>query len=368
MRLPKESEAEKLILRALELGVNYFDTAYLYPGNEELLGRIIARNGIRDRMLLATKLPHGKCRAPGDAERLFATSLKRLQTDHVEYYLIHNVTEHAQWQRLCELGIRDWIAKAKAAGRIGAIGFSFHGTRPEFMKMLEAYDWDFCQIQYNYANENYQAGRAGLEAAAARGIPVVIMEPLLGGKLVGGLPKAAQKALRAARPDRSFAHWGLSWLWNQPGVTCVLSGMNAMEQLEDNAACASAVLPGSLPPADTAALEAARDAFAKAFRVPCTGCNYCMPCPVGISIPSSFTAYNESYTFGWFTGIMGHMMSAGAAGENPHLLANCIGCGACKAKCPQHIDIPVQLQRVRKRLEPGIAIPVVRAYGKLSNR
>ncbi|MDO4182872.1 MAG: aldo/keto reductase [Coriobacteriia bacterium] len=368
MRLPKESESERLILRALDLGINYFDTAYLYAGNEEMLGRIMARNGIRDRMLLATKLPHGKCRAPGDTERLFTTSCERLQTPRIDYYLLHNLVECAQWERLCGLGVDAWLAQLKAEGRIGAAGFSFHGSTDEFLKILNAYDWDFCQIQYNYSNENFQAGRAGLLAAAERGIPVIIMEPLLGGKLAGGLPKKAQAALREADPQASLASWGLRWLWDQPQVTCVLSGMNTLEQLEDNAAVASATLPNSMTPAQHEAIEAARTSFEAAFRIPCTGCNYCMPCPKGINIPAAFAAYNSSYNFGWFTGIMGHMMSANVMDPNPHFARSCVNCGACKAKCPQHIDVPTQLRAVRKRLEPGIAIPAVKLFAKIHNK
>ena len=368
MRLPKEVEAEKLILRALELGVNYFDTAYAYMGNEEMLGRIMTRNGIRERMLLATKLPHGKCRTLDDVKRMFETSLWRLQTDYVDYYLIHNVVELSAWTRLVDLGICEWIAEQKASGAIRNIGFSFHGAHDEFAGLLEAYEWDFVQIQYNYANENFQAGRAGLEEAERRGIPVIVMEPLLGGKLVDGLPKDAAAALRRANPEASLASWGLRWLWDQPGVTCVLSGMNALAQLEDNVAIASATEPGSMTERERAAIDEAKAAFSRVFKVPCTGCNYCMPCPKGINIPATFAAYNESYAFGLFTGYMAHFMSAGAASDNPRFAADCVGCGACAAKCPQHIDIPARLRDARRRVEPAPIRPLVRLYGKLSNR
>ena len=374
MRLPKEKDAEKAILAALEAGVNYFDTAYAYAGNEELLGSIITRNNIREQMLIATKLPHGKCKKPDDARELFETSLARLQTDHVEYYLIHNLVSLEQWQRVCELSIEEWIASEKASGRIGSIGFSFHGTYPEFEKLLNAYDWDFCQIQYNYLNENYQAGRAGLELAGKRGLPVIIMEPLLGGKLVSGLPKEAERALlgeESARLDSATkanlaAAWGLRWLMDQPQVTCVLSGMGSVEQLASNCAVAELTTPSSMTAEEHAAIESAKKAISAAFKIGCTGCNYCMPCPAGISIPASFAAYNESFSLGWFTGVFHYMISAGVGDAKPHFATDCMQCGACKAKCPQHLDIPEGLKLVTRRLQPPGFKAAASVYNKIT--
>lgn len=346
--------AEKLILRALDLGVNYFDTAYLYPGSEDALGVIIERNGIRNRMLLATKMPHGKCRSYEDFDKLFQTSLKRLRTDHVDYYLIHNVVAAEQWQRLVDMGIEGWIAKQKASGTIRQMGFSFHGSLSEFRQVMDAYDWDFVQIQYNYINEYYQAGREGLMLAAERGLPVIIMEPLLGGKLANGLPKEARTAMTAAEPERSCAEWALRWLWDQPQVSVVLSGMGRMEQLEDNCRAASEALSGCLSDDERAVIAAAKREFEKSFKIPCTGCNYCMPCPKGINIPACFAAYNEFYSMGWFTGMQHYLISVGAAGQHPHLASDCVQCGACVKKCPQHINIPQEMRAVQKRMEfPG---------------
>ena len=291
--------SERLVLQALDAGVTYFDTAYLYPGNEEALGQIVERNDIRDRLSIATKLPHHSVKAAPDFDRYLDASLKRLRTNRADFYLLHNMTSTAQWERLCNLGLREWAARQKAAGRIGHLGFSFHGSQPEFLKLLGAYPWDFCQIQYNYADQNYQAGREGLERAAEKGIPVIIMEPLLGGKLAGDLPRAASDLFMAAEKTRReqaglvpadvpesartqvAVAWALRWLWDQPGVTMVLSGMNSPEQLAQNAATARDALPGSLSPEERAMFAEVERVFCASYKVPCTGCNYCMPCPQG---------------------------------------------------------------------------------------
>lgn len=188
---PDAKTADAIISRAVEQGINYLDTAYLYPGNEACVGASLERLGLRDRVLLATKLPHASCKCAEDFDRFFDEQLRRLRTDHIDYYLMHNITSPAQWERVVALGIEDWIACQKAAGRIRQIGFSYHGSAVDFLTMLDAYDWDFCQIQYNYAGERYQAGTAGLMAAAERGLAVFVMEPLLGGRLAGKLPPRA---------------------------------------------------------------------------------------------------------------------------------------------------------------------------------
>ena len=360
-----QEATERLIQQAYDRGVNYYDTAYAYPGSEDALGKALKKLGLRDRVHVASKLPHSKCKTIDDVERLFTTSLKRLQTSYLDYYLIHNIVDSVQWTHLVELGVKDWIARKKAEGAIRSIGFSFHGSFEEFKRALDAYDWDFVQIQYNYMNENYQAGRAGLQLAASRGIPVVIMEPLLGGKLATGLPESARKAFELVEPDRHPATWGLRWLWDQPEVTVVLSGMNAPAQMEGNCAAADAATPGCLSLDERAAYEVVREEFGKSYKVPCTGCNYCMPCPKGISIPACFAAYNTSYSIGWMTGMFGYLTSVGANGADVHLVSDCVECGACKKKCPQHIDIPEELKAVRKRLQPNPLGPALKAYSKL---
>lgn len=207
---PDAKTADAIISRAVEQGITYLDTAYLYPGNEACVGASLERLGLRDQIFLATKLPHASCKCAEDFDRFFDEQLHRLRTDHIDYYLMHNITSPAQWERVAALGIEDWIARQKAAGRIRQIGFSYHGSAADFFTMLDAYDWDFCQIQYNYAGERYQAGTAGLMAASERGLAVFVMEPLLGGRLAGKLPPRARAVLDGVRDPylKTPAAWG----------------------------------------------------------------------------------------------------------------------------------------------------------------
>ena len=361
---PDQRRAEAIIERAVERGVNYLDTAYLYPGNEAVVGAALEHLGLRDQVFLATKLPHASCKDEADLDRIFNEQLRRLRTDHIDYYLIHNITSPAQWTRLVALGIKAWIARQKAAGRIGAIGFSYHGSAGDFSLVLDAYDWDFCQIQYNYANERYQAGTAGLVAAAGRGLAVFVMEPLLGGRLAGKLPASARRIFDQAS-DRMVgegpgavelttpAAWGLSWVWDHPEVTMVLSGMTSPEMVDENAHIATAALPGALSAAQHEAVARVLQVFERSNRVPCTGCNYCMPCPRGINIPGCFAAYNASFGHSWFTGVSQYFTASAVRTGSPKLASNCVRCGACLSHCPQHIEIPDRLLDVQHRLTPG---------------
>lgn len=358
---PDLKAAETIIARAHERGINYLDTAYLYPGNEACVGTALEHLGLRDQVLLATKLPHASCKRPEDFDRFFSEQLRRLKTDHIDYYLMHNITSPAQWERLVALGVEDWIARQKAAGRIGAIGFSYHGSAGDFPIMLDAYDWDFCQIQYNYANERYQAGTAGLKEAARRGLAVFVMEPLLGGRLAGKLPDAAQRVLAEAADEHLSvpASWGLAWVWDHPEVTMLLSGMASPEQVDENARVAAWAEPGILTPEQHERIARVVAIFEQSNRVPCTGCNYCMPCPQGINIPGCFSAYNASYAHGWFTGVAQYFTASAIRSGRPRLASNCVHCGACKRHCPQHIDIPARLEDVQHRLTPGPVGPLL---------
>ncbi len=343
-------KAEKEVLAGLEMGINYYDTAYVYPGIEETLGKIISKNNIREKMYIATKLPQYLMRTMDAINKTFVEELKRLQTDYIDYYLMHMFTDIAEWEKLKGLGIEQWIIDRKADGSIKNIGFSYHGDTEMFLKILDAYDWDFCQIQYNYFDEHSQAGRRGLEAAAAKGIPVIIMEPLRGGKLVN-IPDKAKKLIKDKGRDYSAAELGLRWLWDQPGVTCVLSGMNSMEMLEENVRIASDAEPGHFDDIDREIIEGVRNIIKEREKVGCTGCRYCMPCPKGVDIPGTFHYYNLMYIEDKTSARFNFAQNM-AIREEPCFASQCIECGKCEQHCPQHIAIREKLKEADKALRP----------------
>ena len=337
---------------AVEQGVNYFDTAYVYSGSEAALGEILESEGLRDRVKIATKLPHYLIKSPQGLEKMFREELKRLRTDHVEYYLMHMLCDLDTWERLKKLGIEDWIARKKASGEIGQIGFSYHGGTDMFCKLVDAYDWDFCQIQYNYLDEHSQAGRRGLHHAAAKGIPVIIMEPLRGGKLVDLLPAEAREVFRQSGKDWTPAQWGLRWLWDQKEVTVVLSGMNSREMVLENIRTASETAVGAFGPAEQAVIARAVAAINAKVKVGCTGCGYCQPCPQKVDIPGAFAAYNR-YHAESKAGAKKDYIKCTLFRKNPTAAGNCIGCGKCEKHCPQGIEIRKELQNVQRELEDG---------------
>ncbi len=347
---PDYAKAEKEVMTAIEKGVNYFDTAYAYPGSEETLGRILDENKCRDKVYIATKLPQYLTKTIQGVKKTFAEELSRLRTDYIDYYLMHMFTDFSEWEKLEKMGIVEWIAERKAEGSIRNIGFSYHGNTDMFIKILEAYDWDFCQIQYNYLDEHSQAGRAGLEAAAKKGIPVIIMEPLRGGKLVN-LPESARKLLKEEGKGYTPAELGLRWLWNQPEVTCVLSGMNSIEMVEENIRIASAAEPGCFDDADFEVVEKIKQIFKEKEKVGCTGCRYCMPCPKGVDIPANFYFYNITSLESKSSGRFGFMQTVGLRKEKG-FADQCVGCGKCEQHCPQKIEIRKKLKEADKALRP----------------
>jgi len=344
-------KAEAEILHAIELGVNYFDSAYVYPGSEELLGAVLAKNGVREQVRIATKLPQYLVKTTGAIDRFFDEELRRLQTDYIDYYLMHMVTDVAQWENLQRLGIEDWIAQKKASGVIRQIGFSFHGSTDGFTKVLDAYDWDFCQIQYNYLDEHTQAGRAGLEAAAAKGIPVIIMEPLRGGKLVDLLPEKGKQLIAENAHGWTAAELAFRWLWDQPQVTCVLSGMNSLEMIDENCRVASEVPVGAFTEEDFALVSAVRDAINERVKVGCTGCGYCMPCPKGVDIPALFRCWNEMYTESAISGRKEYWQTVSLRREKA-FARQCVKCGKCESHCPQSIPIRELIHVADRELRP----------------
>ncbi len=334
-------KAEKELMTAYNAGVNYYDTAYIYPGSEAAVGEIFERNNIRDKINIATKLPQYLIGNRAALDRYFDEELSRLRTDHVDYYLMHHLTDVAMWEKLKNVGILDWIQEKKQSGAIRNIGFSYHGNTDNFLKILEDYDWDFCQIQYN-----------------------MIMEPLRGGKLVNMLPEAAKEAMQDSGRGWGPAEWGLRWLYNQPEVTVVLSGMNSVEMVEANCRTASEAQAGSLTEADFETLEKVKKAIREKERVGCTGCRYCMPCPKGVDIPGIFRCWNTMYTESKKEGRSQFIQTVGLTRE-PAFASQCIRCGKCEQHCPQSIPIREKLQEADRDLRPliyRVAIQAARAF------
>lgn len=350
MRFAKdEKEVEKQIIYAIEQGVNYFDTAYIYPNSEVILGRVLAK-GYRDRVKIATKLPPYMVKKYDDLDKIFNTELERLQTNYIDYYFIHMLTDVNTWTRLVDLGILEWIKDKKQKGQIINIGFSYHGGKEEFVKLVDIYDWEFCMIQYNYLDENNQAGKSGLQYASSKGLPVMIMEPLRGGKLVSNLPKEVYELFDKAKEKRSPAEWAFRWLWNQPEVTLVLSGMNSMEMIEENIRVASDTLPNTFSDDEFQLFKKVRHILNEKIKIPCTGCNYCMPCPAGVDIPTCFSCFNDREIESKTTANVKYIMqtSLKTKAQNASL---CTQCGNCEKHCPQKIEIRKELLAVTKKME-----------------
>ena len=359
MRFPKKGngfdadEIEREIRYAIESGVNYYDTAYLYPGNEEVFGKVLEKIGARDKINIATKMPNYFMKSPEEADKRFHEQLARLRTDHVDYYLMHMLPDEKTWRELCNRGIDKWLEEKKKEGLIRRIGFSYHGSSEMFIKILHAYEWEFAQIQYNYLDENSQAGVKGLKEAASMHIPVIIMEPLRGGRLVNAIPEKARETIRTKTPGWSPAEFGLRWLWNQPEVTTVLSGMNSMEMVKENIRIASETEEGALTEEDMRTYAEVIDEIESKIKVRCTGCGYCMPCPAGVDIPGCFSTYNTSYNEGYFNGIREYFMCTAMKSEKS-MASQCRKCGKCEVHCPQGIKIREELSRVKNRFENPI--------------
>ncbi len=341
-------KAEREVMAAINAGVNYLDTAYIYTGSEAAVGEILSRNHCRDKVSIATKLPHYMIKSLEGVEKTFAEELRRLQTDHVDYYLMHMLTDIPTWEKLKSIGIADWIAKKKESGQIRNIGFSYHGKSDMFCQLVDAYDWDFCQIQYNYMDEHSQAGARGLHYAGERGLPVIIMEPLRGGRLVGLLPERAKKMI--AESGSTPAELAFRWLYDQPEVTCVLSGMNSLEMVEQNVKIADESPAGCMTQEERDLVARVKAEVDRTMRVGCTGCGYCMPCPSGVDIPGTFRCYNEMYSEGK-GGARREYLQCTAFRKNPSSASLCIGCGKCEAHCPQGLPIRKELKNAASELE-----------------
>jgi predicted aldo/keto reductase-like oxidoreductase len=359
MRLPPEAgqqaggkidvpEATRMIRAAIDGGVNYIDTAYPYHNGESevVVGKAL-EGGYRDRVFLATKLPSWLVASRQDMDRYLDEQLAKLATDHIDFYLLHGLGGET-WENLSRLGVLEFLDSARADGRIRYPAFSFHDSFPVFKEIVDAYEWTFAQVQYNYMDEQYQAGTQGLKYAAEQGLGIVVMEPLRGGLLSGDVP-AIRPHIRSAPVRRTPSEWGLRWVWNHPEVTVVLSGMSAMEQVTENLAVAEQGVANSLAPGELAVVEKMRETFASRVKIPCTGCRYCMPCPNSVDIPSCFMYFNQAYTYDAkekAAGVYLWALNGSFSGGVPGFASCCVQCGECEEKCPQHLPIREYLQEV----------------------
>ncbi|MBP1927800.1 putative aldo/keto reductase-like oxidoreductase [Methanolinea mesophila] len=357
MRLPTkrmkidEERAARQIRGAIDQGVNYIDTAVPYHSgeSERFLGRVL-RDGYREKVKLATKLPPWTVQTREDMDRILDIQLKKLQTDHIDYYLLHGLDAQS-WNKLAGLGVLEFLDSAKASGKIVNAGFSFHGDRKTFMEIIDAYPWVFCQIQYNFLDEQNQAGTEGLRYAASKEIAVMVMEPLRGGMLAGKIPREAAEVYANAEPKRSAAEWALRWVWNHPEVTVVLSGMNDEAHIAENLRTAGDAFPGSMTAGELGTVAKVASIYSHLTKVGCTGCAYCMPCPFGVNIPQCFSLYNGYYMGGsriMTRGMYGATLMGGMGA--PADASLCRNCGKCVKACPQKIAIPDELKKVKGTL------------------
>ena len=347
-----EDRARKQIHLAIENGINYFDTAATYHmgGSEVFLGRVL-KDGLREKIKLATKLPHWSVNRPDDMELLLKAQRLKLKTEYINYYLLHALNGKS-WEKLKSFGVIEFLEAEKKRGRILHTGFSFHGDPDSFKAIVDAYDWDVCQIQYNYLDEKNQAGKKGLKYAASKDIGVIIMEPLRGGNIAGKIPPEVQKLWDEAETKRTPAAWGLRWLWNHPEVTMILSGMNEEAHIQENIQTANEGQPNSLTADELNLVKRVKKRYRELMQVACTGCNYCMPCPSGVNIPSCFEFYNNAHMFKDLRGAkMMYLIFVGGAVADPAGASLCETCGECVEKCPQSLPIPEELEKVAAQFE-----------------
>jgi len=342
-----EKEAIRLIRYSIDNGVNYIDTAYPYhKGNSEIIVGKALKDGYRDKVNLATKCPVWLVEKYEDFHKYLDNQLEKLQTDHIDMYLLHALSKE-RWEKLKELNVFKFLEEAVISGKIKHPGFSFHDELPVFKEIVDSYDWDFCQIQYNYMDTNYQAGTEGLKYAASKGMAVIIMEPLKGGKLAKNPPKEVQDIWNKAPIKRSPADWALRWIWNHEEVTAILSGMGEIEQVIENINIAENSLPNSMNSYELNLVNEAKNMYNKLIKVDCTGCNYCMPCPFGVNIPKNFALYNES---SMYNDIKGYSFAYNNSLSKEAKANNCQECGLCETKCPQNISIREHLKEVHSTL------------------
>jgi hypothetical protein len=344
-----EQKATRLIRTAIDRGVNYVDTGYLYHGgkSELFVGRALG-DGYRDRVKLSTKMPPYDLKRKSDLDRLLNEQLDRLQTEHIDFYQLHGL-DPKYWKMFQSLDVFDWAEKAILDGRIGQLGFSFHAEYELFEEIVDAYDkWTFCLIQLNFMDVEFQAGLKGLRYATDKGLSVAIMEPLRGGQLTQKPPKEIESLWKSAPIQRSPAEWALRWLWNQPEVKLVLSGMSTLQQLEENLNTADSAKAGSLSEEELTLIDRAREAYAEISPIPCTNCGYCMPCPNGVNISRILGLYNDCFMYG--DSKTPRFFYRGPLRDQQATL--CDKCLECEEKCPQNISIAEWLEKAHLWLGP----------------
>jgi uncharacterized protein len=349
-----EERAQRQIRFAIDRGVNYIDTAFPYHlgTSEPFLGRALG-DGYRERIKLATKLPQWIINSREDMDNIFKSQLERLQTETIDYYLLHAL-DGPVWDKLKGLGVMDFLDTAQASGTIVNTGFSFHGELDAFKKIVDAYDWDVCQIQYNFMDEKNQAGTEGLEYAAAAGLGVIVMEPLRGGNLTRMIPAEVQAIWDESEVKRSAAEWALRWVWNRPEVSVVLSGMNEEAQVEENLRIADEGYPNSLSEKELELVGRVEQTYRRLMKVNCTGCRYCMPCPQGVDIPGCFDIYNSKHIFDDDRSQLIYTVRHSGISGNASYASLCSECGTCEDLCPQQLDIPAILKDVAADFDEGL--------------
>ncbi|MDD3225559.1 MAG: aldo/keto reductase [Clostridium sp.] len=348
-----EKEATQMIHSAIDRGLNYVDTAYPYHGkggaeggeSEPFIGRAL-KDGYRKKVNLATKLPSWLIKTREDMDKYLNKQLERLQTDRIDFYLLHALSAE-RWDKLEKLGVKEFLDSAIKDGRIRYAGFSFHDKIDVFKRIVDSYHWSFCQIQYNYLDEYNQAGTEGLKYAADRGLGVVIMEPLRGGRIVRNLPEKAKAVFDKAKIKRSPAEWGLRWVWNHPEVSVVLSGMSIKENVEENLKIADEAKANSLTEEEIKIVDNVKNIFKDRIKVNCTGCEYCMPCPAGVNIPKNFSCYNEYSTF-VTEETKEELKNIYSRLDEAERADKCLKCGKCEKACPQGIKIREELEKVKE--------------------
>ncbi|MGV8145177.1 MAG: aldo/keto reductase [Alkaliphilus sp.] len=359
-----EEKAIAQLRGAIDGGLNYIDTAYPYHAgaSEVIVGKAL-KDGYREKVKIATKLPPWSVKKVEDMEMILNDQLRKLQVDHIDYYLLHALND-VNWKVLLKLGVLEFLDEQKSKGKIINVGFSFHGDKDTFKKIIDAYDWVFCMIQYNFLDEKNQAGKEGLEYAYKRDIAVMVMEPLRGGTLASNIPKKIQEKYDKSQVKRTPAEWALRWIWNHKEVTLLLSGMTEDIHIDENMKIASEVKMNSMTKEEIEIISDVKKLYEDMKMIPCTTCRYCMPCPFGVDIPRCFELYNVKNTMGIARAKGFYWFQLGGIASKKAYATLCRDCGLCVPKCPQNIDIPKELLMIAKEMEGfTMKIAIVGAKG-----